>query len=111
MHTIILATKRKPDVSLSEFIRHYHDVHAPLAQRLPGLLEYRQMLIRHEGPRSDEAIDYDAVSIYVFKDDESAEAAWKSPEGVLLEEDTGKFIDWPSVLAMPVGPAKIHRPA
>jgi len=110
MHTIIFVTKRRPELSLEEFVRHYREVHGPLAQNLPGLVEYQQRLIRHEGPRSDEAPDYDAVSTYLFESDEAAAASWVSPEGLLVEEDTGKFMDWPTVISLPVAPPFVYVP-
>lgn len=44
---------------------------------------------------------YDALSIYTFGSREVALAAFTSPEGLLVEQDTGKFMDWPSVLSIP----------
>lgn len=110
VHTIVFVTKRRPELSLEEFTQHYREIHGPLARNLPGLVAYEQRLVRHEGPRSNEAPDYDAVSTYVFESDEAAEAAWSSPEGMLVQEDTGRFMDWTTVMALPVTPGLVSLP-
>jgi uncharacterized protein (TIGR02118 family) len=106
MHKIVFVTKRKPGLALGQYLEHYHTIHFQLAIKLPGLVSYRQMPIRHEGPRSEESPDYDAVSEYVFDSDEAAAASWASAEGQAILEDTGKFIDWPSVISLPVSLAQ-----
>ncbi|MBT8162258.1 MULTISPECIES: hypothetical protein [Arthrobacter] len=39
----------------------------------------------------------------------AAAAAFESPEGVALNEDTGRFMDWPSVLTIPLAELGIYR--
>jgi uncharacterized protein (TIGR02118 family) len=106
MHRNIFVTTLKPGLALGHYLEHYHTTHFQLAIKMPGLVAYRQMPIQHEGPRSDEAPDYDAVSEYVFDSDEAAEASRASAEGQAIQEDTGKFIDWPSVISLPVSLAQ-----
>lgn len=110
MLTIVFVTRRLPHLSHEDFVRHYRDVHAPLAQSLPGLVEYRQMDVlpdvEWEGHRSP----YDAVSVYVFESDDAAAAAWASREGVELNEDTVRFMQWTSILALPVSDARVLEP-
>ena len=101
MHTIVFACQRVPGMSRADYETHYHEIHAPLACALPGLLEYRQMLIRSDYQWHDQASDYDSISTYVFADDAAAQAAWASPEGIALNEDTGAFMDWDTVIAYP----------
>jgi uncharacterized protein (TIGR02118 family) len=101
MHIIVFVTRRLPHLSHEEFAEHYERVHAPLAQKLPGLVEYRQMDIRADYAWNGQEPTYDAVSTYVFESDEVAAAAWESSEGVVLNEDTVKFMEWDSILAFP----------
>ncbi|MEU9343807.1 EthD family reductase [Streptomyces sp. NPDC048278] len=110
MHTIIFATRRKPGLTREQFAEHYRSVHAPLARRLPGLVEYRQTLLRDDYRWEGQKCGYDAVSVYVFESDEAAEAAWASPEGVALNEDTLLFIDWDTVISYPGTTTDVHRP-
>ncbi|MFJ3802875.1 EthD domain-containing protein [Streptomyces sp. NPDC090088] len=110
MHTIIFATRRKPGLTREQFAEHYRSVHAPLARRLPGLVEYRQTLLRDDYQWEGQKCGYDAVSVYVFESDEAAEAAWASPEGVALNEDTLLFIDWDTVISYPGTTTDVHRP-
>jgi uncharacterized protein (TIGR02118 family) len=110
MHTIIFATKRKPGLAREQFAEHYRTIHAPLACRLPGLVEYRQTLLRDDYQWQGQRCDYDAISVYVFTSDIAAEAAWVSPEGVALNEDTGAFIDWDTVISYPGTTTDIYHP-
>ncbi|HWI22480.1 MAG TPA: EthD family reductase [Baekduia sp.] len=102
MHTVAFACKRVEGMSREEYARHYREIHAPLARRLPGLVEYRQMLLRDEADGPVVSAGYDSLSVYVFADDAAAAAAWASPEGIELNEDTPTFMDWDSVLTFPV---------
>jgi uncharacterized protein (TIGR02118 family) len=101
MHTIVFACRRLPTLSRTDYERHYWEVHAPLASALPGLVEYRQMLIRDDYEWQGQEREYDSISTYVFTDDAAAEAAWASPEGIAVNDDTGKFMDWDTVIAYP----------
>lgn len=110
MHTIVFATKRKPGLTREQFADHYRDVHAPLARKLPGLVEYRQTLLRDDYQWHGQPCDYDAISVYVFTSDEAAQAAWTSPEGLAVDEDTGLFMDWDTVIAYPGTTTEVHHP-
>lgn len=102
VYTLAFLTRPKPGLTLEEFYRHYTDVHRPLAEKLPGLVSYRQTRIRKEGYRGNDAVDYAAFSEYTFESEESAIASWQSAEAAALNEDTGHFMDWPSVLTIPL---------
>jgi uncharacterized protein (TIGR02118 family) len=110
VHTIVFATRRLPHLTHEDFVRHYQEVHAPLAQALPGLVEYRQMPIRTDLEWNGQEARYDAVSVYVFASDEAASAAWESPQGVELNEDTVCFMDWDSILAFPGHDTLLYGP-
>ena len=40
MAHLLIAFKRKDGLSLTDFSRHWREVHAPLAKRMPGLRGY-----------------------------------------------------------------------
>ncbi|WP_210604340.1 EthD domain-containing protein [Brevibacterium oceani] len=105
MFTIAFITKRIAGMSLEEFTNHYQTTHYKLGSSLPGLLAYRQALIAHgcqlwSDPESYPG--YDAFSTYRFASRQAADHAFASPEGLQLLDDTGTFMDWPSVLSIPV---------
>jgi uncharacterized protein (TIGR02118 family) len=110
-HSIVFVTRRLPHLTHEEFVRHYEEVHAPLAQQLPGLVEYRQMPIRADYEWNGQQTRFDAVSVYVFESDEAATAAWASPEGVAVNEDTVIFMEWESILAFPGHSFQSYGPA
>jgi uncharacterized protein (TIGR02118 family) len=107
---IVFLTKRKPGLTLEEYLEHYRTVHYPLAAALPGLISYEQQPLDHSGWKGvDDVADYDALSTYTFESKEIAVAAYASPAGLALEEDTGVFIDWPTVKSIPVTVTKVYR--
>lgn len=57
IHLIFLSARR-PDVDRHEFLRYWHDVHAPLAAGLPGVRRYVQSTVR---PVPGQAAHYDTV--------------------------------------------------
>jgi uncharacterized protein (TIGR02118 family) len=100
---IVFLTRRKAGITESEYFRHYADIHFPLAIVLPGLLAYYQQPIVHGGwNETDSFPQYDALSEYTFESREAADLAFASPQGKALNEDTGAFIDWDTVLSIPV---------
>lgn len=105
MYTITILTKRKPGVSRREFFAHYESVHFELASALPDLVAYEQAAIQH-GDRGawrepESHADYDALSTYTFPSWELARKSFDSEFGKLVDQDTGAFIDWPSVVFIP----------
>ena len=103
MFKIVFLTKRKPGVSEAEYFRHYADIHFPLATALPGLVSYHQQPILHGAWNGTDSFpDYDAVSEYTFESKQAADQAFRAAQGIALNEDTGAFIDWDSVLSIPV---------
>ncbi|MEV7136241.1 EthD domain-containing protein [Arthrobacter sp. NPDC093128] len=108
--TVVFLTRRKPGLTLEQFREHYLTTHFELASRVPGLVSYRQQPVRHDGAPLMEEIGpvYDAVSEYSFASDADARAAFTSPEWIALNEDTGGFIDWPTVVTLPVEDAHVY---
>ena len=86
---------RKPELTHDQFVRHWFDIHAPLAHAVPGVRRYVQSHIvgtrtRPDIPETDVEIDGIAELWY---DDEAAMArAGASPEMKRLTDDGALFI-------------------
>nr|WP_319514583.1 EthD domain-containing protein [uncultured Cohaesibacter sp.] len=105
MYTVCFIMKRKPDMSLEEFLTYYRDRHGPLmveAIKDKGLITYEHYpvdtavtdgrYVAEEGP------GVDAISIYSFHTKEQAEACWALPEVI---EDSAAFIDFDTMVTLP----------
>lgn len=69
------------------FDAHYHDVHLPLAKKLPGLRRYTisRGLTTVQGAKVHLAAELD------FDDMAALQAAFGSPEGQAAAKDVGEF--------------------
>ncbi|TAJ41278.1 MAG: EthD family reductase [Reyranella sp.] len=86
---------RKPGWTHDQFMKHWVEVHAPLAHAVPGLRRYVQNHIRDERTRADiPAIDVeiDGVAELWFDDRAALEAAARTPEMQALHADGAIFI-------------------
>ena len=92
--TIGLLT-RKDGWTHAQFMKHWVDVHAPLAHAVPGLRRYVQNHITGERTRADipaTAVEIDGVAELWFDDQATFEAAARSPEMKALHADGALFI-------------------
>ncbi|HYD08438.1 MAG TPA: EthD family reductase [Reyranella sp.] len=92
--TIGLLT-RKDGWTHERFMKHWVEVHAPLAHAVPGLRRYVQNHIQAERTRPDidaHAIEIDGVAELWFDDRAALEAAGRSPEMKALHADGALFI-------------------
>ena len=92
--TIGLLT-RKPGWTHEQFMKHWVEVHAPLAHAVPGLRRYVQNHIRGERTRADietTNIEIDGVAELWFDDQAALERAAQTPEMKALHADGAKFI-------------------
>jgi uncharacterized protein (TIGR02118 family) len=105
--------KRNPELSLEEFYHHYEHIHGPIAKQLHGLVEYRQHPSRKaglgDGDYVSEVNKFDAASVYVFESAETAEMAWNSEVGKLLDQDTHLLIDTKTMITLPVTIREVFR--
>ncbi len=86
--------KRKPGLTRDEFIRHYEEQHAPLAQRLLGFAHY----VRNYPEPAPGATEppFDVISEFWFENEEAlarAMAVNASPEAQVLRDDEERFMD------------------
>ena len=91
MIKVIVVLPRRNDMSREDFQRHLREIHLPLVARIPGM---RRLVINWVLPDpSGPAPDYDAVAEDWFDDTQAMEAAFASPEGKAVVDDTPNFLD------------------
>ena len=88
MYRVLFVVHRKPELSREEFLRHYREVHVPIAETFPGLRDYRIF------PRPADAEGApDAFAVMTFDSEEAFGAATQSPEFARAVEDNETFVD------------------
>lgn len=86
---------RKDGWSHEQFVRHWVEIHAPLAHGVPGLRRYVQNHIGGERRRADIAaivVEIDGIAELWFDDEAALEHAAGSPQMQALHADGAKFI-------------------
>ena len=86
---------RRPELAHEQFIKHWVEIHAPLAHAVPGLRRYVQNHIRDEPTRPDiptTEIEIDGVAELWFDDRAAMDRANASPEAKRLHADGALFI-------------------
>jgi uncharacterized protein (TIGR02118 family) len=82
--------RRRADLSQEQFVAHWVNVHAPLAERLPKLRRYSVNVIdRERYPH----FGYDGFSELWFDSQADCEAAFKSPEGITVLADLRNYVE------------------
>ena len=92
--TIGLLT-RKDGWTHAQFMKHWVEIHAPLAHAVPGLRRYVQNHIEAERTRADIPeikVEIDGIAELWFDDQVALEAAARTPEMKALHADGAKFI-------------------
>jgi uncharacterized protein (TIGR02118 family) len=86
---------RRPELSHAQFIKHWGEIHAPLAHAVPGVRRYVQNHIQGERTRADIAtteVAVDGVAELWYDDRAAMERANASPEAKRLHDDGALFI-------------------
>lgn len=91
MVKFVVVLTRKPGTAHAEFRRHFDEVHAPLARRLPGLVRYVRNFPAEDPLRRPPA--WDAVVELYFTDRDAMESAWASAAGRSATADLEAFTD------------------
>ncbi len=92
--TLSLLTRR-PELSHEEFVRHWVEIHVPLAHAVPGVRRYVQNHILDEPTRPDIAtieVAVDGIAELWFDDRAALERSNASPEAKRLHADGALFI-------------------
>ena len=86
---------RKEGLSHEEFVRHWLEVHGPLAHAVPGVRRYVESHIVGERTRADipaTNVEIDGIAELWYDDREAMERANASPEAKRLHADGAVFI-------------------
>jgi uncharacterized protein (TIGR02118 family) len=86
---------RKDGITHEQFVRHWFDVHAPLALAVPGIRRYVQSHITGTRTRPDireTDVTVDGIAELWYEDRESFRRAAASPEMKALTDDGALFI-------------------
>jgi uncharacterized protein (TIGR02118 family) len=86
---------RKAGLSHEEFVKHWLEVHAPLAHAVPGVRRYVQSHIVEERTRPDippTDVEIDGIAELWYDDRAAMERANASPEAKALHADGALFI-------------------
>jgi uncharacterized protein (TIGR02118 family) len=86
---------RKDGISHDEFVRHWFDIHGPLAHAVPGVRRYVQSHIvgtrtRPDIPETD--VEVDGIAELWWDDMETMQRGGASPEMKALTDDGALFI-------------------
>lgn len=88
MIVVFSLMRRRDDVSLADFQRHWLDPHGPLVCRFPRLRRYSQNHVIVPGG----ALPLDGLAELAYDTDADQEAATGSPEMVTCDDDSPLFI-------------------
>ena len=86
---------RKPEISHEEFVKHWVEVHAPMARACPGISRYTLTIIKSSSTRKDVAaleIQVDGIAELWFKDEAAFDSYQNSPATKRLRDDGATFI-------------------
>jgi uncharacterized protein (TIGR02118 family) len=109
MIKIVLLLHRRPDLSVEDFRRHWHEVHRPLLERLPGL---RRLVLNHVLPGPDGAAPpFDGIAEDWFDSVEDMQAAFASPEAQAVTADVVTFLDMSRFQILTVAEHEVPLPA
>ncbi len=86
---------RKEGMTHEEFVKHWYEIHGPLALAVPGIRRYVQSHItgtrsRPDIPETD--VDVDGIAELWYDDMEAMKRAGASPEMKRLTDDGALFI-------------------
>ncbi len=86
---------RRPELTHEQFVKHWLEIHAPLALKVPGVRRYVQTHIIGERTRPDiptTEVDVDGVAELWFDDLEAMARSNATPEAKALHADGALFI-------------------
>jgi uncharacterized protein (TIGR02118 family) len=91
MIKVVVLLHRRPDLSVDQFRKYWHEAHRPLLERLPGL---RRLVLNDVLPGPDGAQPAcDGISEDWFDTVEAMQMAFASPEAQAVTADVVNFLD------------------
>lgn len=86
---------RKPEISHEEFVKHWVEIHAPMARACPGISRYTLTIVNSFSTRKDVTafeIQVDGIAELWFKDQAAFDLYQNSPATKRLRDDGATFI-------------------
>ena len=86
---------RKPELTHEQFVKHWFEIHGPLARSVPGVRRYVQSHIVGTRTRPDipeTAVEIDGIAELWYDDQEALARAAATPEMKRLTDDGALFI-------------------
>jgi uncharacterized protein (TIGR02118 family) len=86
---------RKPGMSHEDFVKHWSEVHAPMARACPGISRYTLTIIKSSSTRKDVSpidVQVDGIAELWFKNQADFDAYQASPATKRLRDDGATFI-------------------
>jgi uncharacterized protein (TIGR02118 family) len=87
--------QRKAGISHEEFVKHWVEIHAPMARACPGIGRYALTIVKSTAARKDVApyeIQVDGIAEMWFKSQADFDAYSNSPATKRLRDDGATFI-------------------
>lgn len=98
--------KMKEGMSFEAFKKHQLDTHARLALALPGLRDYRLILLP---PRDGAPQPVDAIAQVTFGSAAAYEAAMSSPQGQQAMADLPNMLDMSAVMVLTAASGDVYE--
>ncbi len=95
MIKIVSLLTRKPHLTHEEFVRHWRDIHGPLALSVPGVRRYVQSHIQGTRTRADIAeteLEIDGIAELWYDSEAALRGSAATPEARALYADGALFI-------------------
>jgi len=95
MIKVLSLLTRKDGISHADFVRHWYDIHGPLALAVPGIRRYVQSHITGSLSRPDIpdiGVEIDGIAELWYDDHDSFQRAAATPEMKTLTDDGALFI-------------------
>ena len=95
MIKVLSLLTRKQDINHAAFVRHWFDIHGPLAHAVPGIRRYVQSHIADTRSRSDIPdmdVEVDGIAELWYYDIAAFHRAASTPEMQALTDDGALFI-------------------
>ena len=95
MIKVLSLLTRKPGLSREDFVRHWRDIHGPLAHGVPGIRRYVQSHIAGTRTRLDIAesdFEIDGIAELWYDDEAALRDSAATPEAKRLYADGALFI-------------------
>ena len=86
---------RRPELTHAQFVKHWQQIHAPLAHAVPGIRRYVQSHIVGTRTRPDipeTEVEVDGIAELWYDDEAALQRAAASPEMKRLTDDGALFI-------------------